>query len=37
MINDLDKKHLARCVDLAKRALELGDQPFGSVLVSATG
>jgi len=37
MINDLDKKHLARCVDLAKRALELGDQPFGSVLVSGTG
>lgn len=37
MINDLDKKHLARCIELAKRALELGDQPFGSVLVSANG
>jgi tRNA(Arg) A34 adenosine deaminase TadA len=37
MINDLDRKHLARCIELAKRALELGDQPFGSVLVSANG
>ncbi|WAI80977.1 MULTISPECIES: nucleoside deaminase [Achromobacter] len=37
MINDLDKKHLTRCIELAKRALELGDQPFGSVLVSANG
>lgn len=37
MIDDQDKKHLARCVALARRALELGDQPFGSVLVSAKG
>lgn len=37
MIDEQDKKHLARCIALAKRALELGDQPFGSVLVSANG
>lgn len=37
MINDTDLKHLRRCVELAKMALEKGDQPFGSVLVSADG
>lgn len=37
MINDLDMKHLKRCVELAKIALEKGDEPFGSVLVSADG
>jgi len=37
MINDLDMKHLKRCVELAKMALEKGDEPFGSVLVSADG
>ncbi|WP_212967579.1 nucleoside deaminase [Lederbergia ruris] len=37
MINDSDLKHLRRCVDLAKTALEKGDEPFGSVLVSADG
>lgn len=37
MIDEQDKKHLARCIALAKRALDLGDQPFGSVLVSANG
>lgn len=30
-------KHLERCVELATEALEAGDQPFGSVLVSADG
>jgi tRNA(Arg) A34 adenosine deaminase TadA len=37
MVNDTDIKHLRRCVELAKMALEKGDQPFGSVLVSASG
>lgn len=37
MISDLDLKHLRRCVELAKTALEKGDEPFGSVLVSANG
>lgn len=37
MINAIDLKHLERCVELAKIALEKGDEPFGSVLVSANG
>ncbi|CEG29433.1 nucleoside deaminase [Bacillus sp. B-jedd] len=37
MISELDLKHLRRCIELAKSALEKGDQPFGSVLVSADG
>lgn len=37
MISDLDLKHLKRCVELARTALEKGDQPFGSVLVSGEG
>ncbi|MEF2969312.1 nucleoside deaminase [Paenibacillus sp. M1] len=37
MINDTDLKHLRRCVELAKTALESGDEPFGSVLVSSAG
>lgn len=37
MINDIDLKHLRRCIELAKAALEVGDEPFGSVLVSANG
>lgn len=37
MINDSDLKHLRRCIELAKTALEIGDQPFGSVLVSESG
>lgn len=37
MINDTDLKHLRRCVELAETALEAGDEPFGSVLVSADG
>ncbi|NLI89310.1 MAG: nucleoside deaminase [Epulopiscium sp.] len=37
MINDLDLKHLKRCVELAEIALNKGDEPFGSVLVSANG
>ena len=37
MITETDRKHLRRCVELAKTALEKGDEPFGSVLVSADG
>lgn len=37
MISETDIKHLTRCVELAKTALEKGDQPFGSVLVSKDG
>ena len=37
MITDSDMKHLRRCVELARMALEKGVQPFGSVLVSVDG
>lgn len=36
-INEQDREYLARCVDLAREALEAGDEPFGSVLVNARG
>jgi tRNA(Arg) A34 adenosine deaminase TadA len=36
-ITDEDLQHLRRCVDLAREALVAGDEPFGSVLVSADG
>ncbi len=32
-----DLEHLRRAVDLARLALERGDEPFGSVLVSGSG
>lgn len=37
MINEVDLKHLRRSVELAKMALDKGDEPFGSVLVSQKG
>ncbi|HSJ39242.1 MAG TPA: nucleoside deaminase [Planococcus sp. (in: firmicutes)] len=37
MITETDLKYLRRCVELAETALEKGDEPFGSVLVSAAG
>lgn len=37
MITETDRKHLERCVELAGEALAKGDEPFGSVLVSAAG
>ena len=37
MITETDIKHLKRCVQLAKDALEKGDEPFGSILVSEAG
>jgi len=36
-LTDTDLHHLRRAVDLAAQALEVGDEPFGSVLVSAEG
>ena len=32
-----DRGHLRRCVELAREALDAGDEPFGSVLVDADG
>jgi predicted cupin superfamily sugar epimerase/tRNA(Arg) A34 adenosine deaminase TadA len=37
VVTDADLRHLRRCVELAREALEAGDQPFGSVLVDASG
>lgn len=37
MISNEDMKHLRRCVELANMALEKGDEPFGSILVSVDG
>lgn len=36
-MNDTDRRHLARAVDLAEAGLAEGNDPFGSVLVSAEG
>jgi tRNA(Arg) A34 adenosine deaminase TadA len=36
-ISQTDLAHLRRCVDLAREALDDGDEPFGSVLVSGDG
>ncbi|AJE32720.1 hypothetical protein B842_04335 [Corynebacterium humireducens NBRC 106098 = DSM 45392] len=37
MITDVDRDWLVRAVDLARQALEAGDEPYGSVLVGADG
>ncbi len=37
MLSDADRKHIRRAVELARAALEAGDAPFGSVLVSGDG
>lgn len=36
-LTDEEMSHLRRCVELAREALEAGDEPFGSVLVSREG
>ena len=36
-LTDDDLRHLRRCVELAREALDAGDGPFGSVLVTADG
>ncbi|WP_461105827.1 nucleoside deaminase [Tessaracoccus terricola] len=33
----MDRDHLRRCIELAREALEAGDEPFGSVLVDRDG
>lgn len=37
MMTENDKKYLLRCIELAREALDDGDEPFGSLLVSASG
>src|SRR3954463_14099268 len=37
MLNEIDLRHLRRCVELAEGGLVGGDEPFGSVLVAADG
>ena len=37
MISETDIKHLGRCIELARIALESGDEPFGSLLVDESG
>ena len=36
-LDERDLAHLTRCVDLAEEAVDAGDEPFGSLLVSAAG
>jgi tRNA(Arg) A34 adenosine deaminase TadA len=36
-MDERDLTHLRRCVQLAREALDSGDEPFGSVLVDAYG
>lgn len=36
-LTEQDRHHLRRCLELAREALEAGDEPFGSVLVNAAG
>jgi tRNA(Arg) A34 adenosine deaminase TadA len=36
-INDEDLGYLRRCVELARSALDAGDEPFGSLLLDADG
>jgi tRNA(Arg) A34 adenosine deaminase TadA len=36
-LTESDLTHLRRCVELAREALDAGDEPFGSVLVDADG
>jgi tRNA(Arg) A34 adenosine deaminase TadA len=36
-MDETDLRHLRRCVELAEQALDEGDEPFGSVLVTEDG
>jgi tRNA(Arg) A34 adenosine deaminase TadA len=36
-MDETDLRHLRRCVELAEQALDEGDEPFGSVLVTGDG
>ena len=37
MVADAERIHLQRCIELAREAMEAGDEPFGSVLVAGDG
>lgn len=37
LVTEIDLTHLRRCVELAREALDAGEEPFGSVLVDAAG
>lgn len=37
MVEAAERKYLERCIELAREALDKGDEPFGSVLVDASG
>lgn len=37
MVDEAELRYLRRCVELAAEALEVGDEPFGSVLVGGDG
>lgn len=37
LLTEQDRQFLRRCVELAREALEQGDEPFGSVLVDGDG
>lgn len=37
VLTEVDRSYLRRCVELAREALEAGDEPFGSLLVDARG
>lgn len=37
MVGKSGIQHLQRCIELAREALEAGDEPFGSVLVAGDG
>lgn len=37
MLDETDRQYLERCVELAETALNSGDAPFGSILVSHEG
>jgi tRNA(Arg) A34 adenosine deaminase TadA len=36
-MDDTDRKHLERCIELAEQAMALGNFPFGSILVAGSG
>jgi hypothetical protein len=36
-LTESDREHLRRCVELAREAVEAGDEPFGSLLVDGQG
>jgi tRNA(Arg) A34 adenosine deaminase TadA len=37
MMDDTDRRHLARCIELAEKGMAEGNDPFGSILVAASG